>query len=45
MKGLKWSDGLYGMKKILTTVFAWLVGGGVLVWMGVFGVGAGNCTP
>lgn len=45
MKGLKWSDGLHRMKQILTTVFAWLVGGTVLVYLGVFGVGTGSCTP
>ena len=45
MKGLRWSDGPRGMKKILTIVFAWLVGGVVLVGLGVFGVGAGNCSP
>ena len=45
MKGLKWSDGLHGMKKVLTTVFAWLVGGAVLVYLGVVGVGTGSCSP
>lgn len=45
MKGLKWSEGLRAMKKIRTTIFAWLVGGAVLVYLGVFGVGTGSCTP
>lgn len=45
MKGLKWSDGLHGMKKVLTTVFAWLVGSAVLVYLGVVGVGTGSCSP
>ena len=33
------------MKSKLTTVFAWLVGGAVLVYLSVFGVGTGTCAP
>ena len=33
------------MKNKLSTLFAWLVGGAVLVYLSVFGVGTGTCTP
>jgi hypothetical protein len=45
MKGLKWNDGLGGMNNRFAAVVAWLVGGAVLVWLGVFGVGTGACAP
>jgi len=33
------------MKNNLTTLFAWLVGGAVLAYLSVFGVGTGSCSP